>query len=539
MSRRLTSGLLALGVPAALALSGVSTTAVAEPTLEADAYERASVIYFQRCAGCHGTLRQGATGPGLLPEDSKELGQRRLERIIALGTEGGMNNFDGILDEDEIKWISTYLMMEPEEPPEMSIAEMKETWTIHIPHEDLPTSPQHDRNWENFFVTILRDAGLMGIIDGDTYEVVAKVETGYAVHVTKESSDGRFWYTMGRDGRLSKIDLWLDPPQVTADIFIAIDARDVAVSHYGEWQDKYVLGGGYWPPHFVIADAKTLEPLKVVSTRGYNNAGEFVNEARVAAVYNTPKAPTFLVNVKETGQIWQVDYSDLTNLRIDMIDVPQFLHDGFFDATNRYFQIAANFSNYMVFTDTVERKLVGILNTGDIPHPGPGANWIDPECGPVGGTVHLGQGLMTAWGNDPENHPDRAWEICFTVETDGPGLFLRTHPNSPHVWMDQTMHPEPWANQYVQVMNKETRELTNIHVTGDVPAEYDAVATHIEYNRDGTEVWVSSWARGRGHMDKGEIVVYDDKTMKEVARIGGLETPTGKFNVWNRKNHIT
>jgi nitrite reductase (NO-forming) / hydroxylamine reductase len=538
LKKTLTTGLLSLGLPVALAFTGVGTASAQDaPQLAGADLERANLIYFQRCAGCHGTLRKGATGPNLLPETTRDLGQRRLERIIALGTEGGMNNFDGILDEEEITLISSYIQMEPTVPPEMTIADMKERWTVHVKPEDLPTAPQHDRNWENFFVTILRDAGMMGIIDGDTKEVVAKVDTGYAVHVAKESSDGRFWYTQGRDGRLSKIDLWMDPPQVTAEVYIAYDARDVAVSHYGEWKDKYVIGGGYWPPHFVITDADTLEPLKVVSTRGYNTDGEYVHEARVAALYNTPGAPTFLVNVKETGQIWQVDYSDIENLRVEMIESKEFLHDGFFDPTGRYFQIAANFSHHMVFVDTHTRKRVGMLNTGEIPHPGPGANWNDAECGPVAGTTHLGEGRMTAWGNDPEGHPDRAWEICFSVETDGPGLFVRSHPNSPHVWIDQAMHPEADVNQWVMVMNKETRELTPVQVT-DLPSEYDAVAVHMEYNQAGDEVWVSVWARGRGHLEEGEIVVYDDKTLEEKARIKGLETPTGKFNVYNRKNHI-
>jgi nitrite reductase (NO-forming) / hydroxylamine reductase len=532
----ISKGLATMALPLALmAAPGVGLAQNAQ--LQGADFERANTIYFQRCAGCHGTLRGGATGPDLLPETSRELGQRRLERIISLGTEGGMNNFDGILTEEEISLVSTYIQMDPVDPPEMSIADMRERWQVHVAPENLPTSPQHNRNWENFFVTILRDAGQMAIIDGDTKEVVTKVDTGYAVHVAKESSDGRFWYTMGRDGRLSKIDLWMDPPRVTAEVFIAYDARDVAVSHYGEWKDQYVIGGGYWPPHFVITDAKTLEPLRVVSTRGYDTEGNYIHEARVAALYNTPHAPSFLVNVKETGQIWQVDYSDIDNLRVEMIESAEFLHDGFFDTTGRYFQIAANFSNKMVFTDTVTRKRVGMLNTGNIPHPGPGANWIDPECGPVGGTPHLGEGRMTAWGNDPDGNPDRAWEICFSVETDGPGLFIRSHPNSPHVWIDQAMHPEADVNQWVMVMNKQTRELTPLQVT-DKGREADAVAVHMEYNQAGDEVWVSVWARGRGHLEQGEIVVYDDKTLEEKARITGLETPTGKFNVYNRKNHV-
>ncbi|MDR5893750.1 MULTISPECIES: cytochrome D1 domain-containing protein [Halomonas] len=530
--KALSKGIFALSFPlAAMMAGGVQADA---PEMTAEEMDRAGNIYFQRCAGCHGTLRGGATGPGLLPEDTIGMGQRRLESIITLGTEGGMNNFDGILDPEEITLISKYIQQPPEEPPEMSLADIRETWKIIVPEEEWPDSPQHDLNWENFMVTILRDRGAMGIIDGDTKQLVTEAETGYAVHVAKSSSDGRFWYVQGRDGRLSKIDLWMDPPQVTAEVFIGIDARDVAVSKYGEWENKYVIGGGYWPPHFVIADAHTMEPLKVVSTRGYNTKGEYVHEARVAALYDTPMAPSFLVNVKETGMIWQVDYSDLENLRIDKIESAEFLHDGFFDSTGRYFMIAANFSNRMAFVDTVERKLVSLLDTGAIPHPGPGANWVDPECGPVAGTTHLGEGRMSFWGTDPENYPEHAWQICDIVETDGPGLFLRSHPNSPHVWIDQSMHPEADVNQWIQVMNKETRELTPIHVA-DRPAEHDAVALHFEYDQSGEEVWVSIWARGRGHQEDGAIVIFDDKTMEEKARVENLYTPTGKFNVYNRK----
>jgi nitrite reductase (NO-forming) / hydroxylamine reductase len=505
----------------------------AEPALEEAAYQGAKTVYFQRCAGCHGALRVGATGPGLEPDVMRRYGQEYLEEIIALGTAGGMNNFDGILSEEEIRHLAAYIQLEVPTPPEMDMALMKERHHVYVAPEDYPTAPQHGRNWQNFFVTILRDAGQMAVIDGDTKEVVARVDTGYAVHVAKASSDGRFWYTMGRDGKLSKIDLWMEPPQVVADVQIAYDARDVAVSHYGEWRDRYVIGGGYWPPHFVIADAETLEPLRVVSTRGYDTEGRYVNEARVAALYDTPHAPTFVVGVKELGQIWQVDYSDMENLRIDKSANAEFLHDGFFDPTGRYFQLAANARNLMVFHDAETRKLISMLNTGTMPHPGPGANWIDPECGSVGGTVHLGEGRLTAWGNDPDGHPDKAWQTCFSVATQGPGLFLRSHDRSPHVWLDQAMHPERDINQTVQVLDKETRELTPVRVT-TLPAEADAVAVHMEYNQAGDEVWVSVWARAPGHSSAGEIVVFDDATMEVKARITGLDTPTGKFNVYNR-----
>jgi nitrite reductase (NO-forming) / hydroxylamine reductase len=506
------------------------------PTLTEAQFENSKALYFQRCAGCHGALRKGATGKSLEPKKTRKKGQKRLEKIIALGTEKGMNNFDDIFTKEEIKDMATYIQMEPPVPAEMSLSLMKERWKTHIPPEDYPTKPEHSLNWENFFLVILRDEGKIGIIDGDTKDVVTKVDTGYAIHVLKESSDGRFWFTQGRDGKMSKIDLWMDPPKVVADVQVAYDARDVAVSHYGEWKDKYVIGGAYWPPHFVILDAKTMEPLKVVSTRGVNVDGEYVNEARVAAIYNTPHAPTWIVAVKELGQLWQVDYSDIDNLRIEQINSHKFLHDGFFDPTQRYFQIAANASNRMEIMDSVERKFVASIETGKKPHPGPGANWNDPKCGPVAGTTHLGEGKITVWGNDPKDHADNAWKICYSIETDGPGLFIRTHPKSDYVWADQTKHPEPEVQQSVVVFDKKTREVVKYIRVTEYPK---AVAVHQEFNKDGTEVWVSVWARGKGDRSKGEIVIYDAKTLEEKARIKGLETPTGKFNVYNRVHHVT
>ncbi|MCP4994871.1 MAG: nitrite reductase [Gammaproteobacteria bacterium] len=541
--KKLNFGLSALGMAIGLAASGVAfNVSAAEPTLSEADFEKAKTLYFQRCAGCHGVLRKGATGKSLEPKATKKLGQARLEKILTYGTEGGMNNFDDIFSKDEIAMVATYIQMEPPVPPEMSLALMQSRTKVYVDAKDYPSKPMHGRNWENFFVVIERDSGQVAIVDGDKHEIVAHLDAGYAVHVIKATehhakdhakNPGRFWYSIGRDGKLNKFDLWQTPDKMlVAETQIAYDARDVAVSGDG----KYVIAGGYWPGHFVIVEADTMKPIKVVSTRGINVDGEFVNESRVAAIYTTPNESTFLVSAKELGQMWQVDYTDLDNLRIDMIDSAKYLHDGFFDPSGRYFQIAANASNKMVIVDTKERKLEAMIDVDKKPHPGPGANWMDPKCGPVAGTTHLGVGKVTVWGNDPAGHKDQAWKICYEVETDGAGVFIRTHPKSDYYWADQTKHPEPEVQQSVQVISKKTREIVK---TIRVTEEPGKAAVHMEFNKDGTEVWVSVWNRKDNKNPTGEIVIYDAKTLKEKKRIKGLTTPTGKFNVFNRTNHVT
>jgi nitrite reductase (NO-forming)/hydroxylamine reductase len=63
-------------------------------------------------------------------------------------------------------------------------------------------------------------------------------------------------------------------------------------------------------------------------------------------------------------------------------------------------------------------------------------------------------------------------------------------------------------------------------------------AVHFEYNEDGTEVWVSLWGDAAKEGETGEIVIYDDATLEEKARIKNLVTPTGKFNVHNTVNDV-
>ena len=78
------------------------------------------------------------------------------------------------------------------------------------------------------------------------------------------------------------------------------------------WEDKYAIAGAaYWPPQYVIMDGATLEPLKVVSTRGMvYDTQEYHPEPRVAAIVASHYHPEFVVNVKETGHILMVNYED-------------------------------------------------------------------------------------------------------------------------------------------------------------------------------------------------------------------------------------
>lgn len=500
--------------------------------------KKADWLYFDRCTGCHGILRKGATGPSLLPEKMSKVPTAALAKIIYDGTDRGMPGWgeDGVITKEEAELLAKYIQLPVSAPPEMSLAKMKKTWEVLVPVNQRPTKVEHGRNLENFVSVILRDVSKVAIIDGDTKEVVSVQDTGFAVHTLRYSFTGRYLYTIARDGIATMIDLWSDPIKTVAKVRVCHEGRSVDSSKYkgpkGDFLDKLAIVGCYWPPSFVILDGQTLEPLKIVNTRGYTyDTNEYHPEVRVASIVASRFDPLWIVTAKESGKVLLVDYSDLEALKITTIDTERFLHDGGWDATGRYFIVAANMRNSLVVVDAKEHRLEAIVKTGNKPHPGRGANLIDPKYGPVFATPHIGEALVTLIGTDPDGAYKRyAWKVVRKLKPAGSGgLFIKTHPRSKHLWVD---HPKGKGGSHRQIS---VFDITNLDAPPTVLTPTDrGRVVHFEYNKAGDEVWVSIWDK------KGEIVVYDDRTLRVKTRITDprLSTPTGKFNLYNTVHDV-
>ncbi len=533
------------GTPSAIPADETRQLQSAEgPELTEEQYASATQLYFERCAGCHGVLRKGATGKPLTPDITRARGTEYLKALITYGSPAGMPNWgtSGELSEEQVDIMARFLQQEPPSPPEFGLEDMKATWKVLIAPEDRPKKPNHDRNIENFFSVTLRDSGQVAIIDGDTKEIVSILPTGYAVHISRLSASGRYVYTIGRDAKVDMIDLWMNPPQIVAELKVGLEARSVETSKYKGYEDRYAIAGSYWPPQYVIMDGDTLEPIKVVSTRGMTvDTQEYHPEPRVAAIVASHEHPEFIVNVKETGHILLVNYSDIDNLTVTDIGAARFLHDGGWDRSKRYFLTAANQSDKIAVVDSRERDLEALVDVDKIPHPGRGANLDDPEYGPVWVTSALGNDKVTFLGTDPDGHPDHAWKVVRVLHGQGGGsLFVKSHPESKNLWVDSPLNPDESISQSVAVFD-----------IGNLEAGYEVLpiaewadlgpgpkrVVQPEFNRAGDEVWFSVWS---GQQEESAIVVVDDKTRKLKHVIKGPEiiTPTGKFNVYNTMEDV-
>lgn len=515
------------------------------PKMTEPEFSKAREIYFERCAGCHGVLRKGATGKPLTPDITVAKGTDYLKVFIKYGSPAGMPNWgtSGVLNDQEVDLMARYVQQTPPAPPEFGMQEMMSTWKVLVPVDKRPTKKENDLNLTNLFSVTLRDAGQIALIDGDSKKIIDTYNTGYAVHISRMSASGRYLYVIGRDAKVDLIDLWMKKPQIVAEIKVGMEARSVETSKFKGYEDKYAIAGDYWPPQFVIMDGDTLKPLKIVSTSGMTvDKQEFLRESRVAAIVASHYHPEFVVNVKETGKVYMVNYSNLNDLKITMIDAARFLHDGGFESTQRYFLAAANASNKIAVIDTKDDKLTTLVDVGKTPHPGRGANFIDKKYGPVWATSDLGDGGISLIGTDPVKHKQNAWKVVRTLEGQGGGsLFIKTNPKSKHLWVDSPLNPDAAKSQSIAVFDIDNLEkgykVLPIAQWAGLNDDGAKRVVQPEYNKAGDEVWFSVWSAKN---KESAIVVVDDKTLKLKAVIKDkrIVTPTGKFNVNNTQHDV-
>jgi nitrite reductase (NO-forming)/hydroxylamine reductase len=516
----------------------------APPMTQAE-FERARQVYFERCAGCHGVLRKGATGKALTPDITQGKGTDYLKVFIAYGSPAGMPNWltSGEMDEKTVDLMARYIQHDAPTPPEFGMEQMKATWKVIVPPAQRPKKKMNGYNIANIFSTTLRDTGEVALIDGDTKQIINIVKTGYAVHISRLSASGRYLFVIGRDAKINMIDLWMEKPDNVAEIRVGLEARSVETSKYKGFEDKYAIAGSYWPPQYVIMNGDTLEPLKVVGTRGMTvDKQEYHPEPRVASIVGSHFKPEFVVNVKETGQTLLVDYSNIDALKVTTIGTARFLHDGGLDSTKRYFMVAANQSNKIAAVDLKEGKLTALVDVGKIPHPGRGANLVHPKFGPVWATGHLGDETISLIGTDPVRHKQYAFKEVAKLKGPGGGaLFIKSHPKSSHLYSDAPLNPDPKVSQSVVVYDIRNLDkgytVLPIAEWADIKDDGAKRVVQPEFNQAGDEVWFAVWSAKN---KQSALVIVDDRTLKLKAVIKDprLITPTGHFNVYNTQKDV-
>jgi len=365
----------------------------------------------------------------------------------------------------------------------------------------------------------------VSVLDGDTFRVLDRFPTPFAVHGgPKFTPDGRYVFIMSRDGWVQKYDIWSlsEAGRVRA----GLNSRNIAISRDGRW----LAVANYLPMTLTILSTHDLSVKKVMPV-----AGKGGTPSRVSAVYQVPPRDSFILALKDVPEIWEVAtspdggpfyegfvHSHETGMKEALaaseglfarrrIKLNAPLDDFFFTDDYRNLMGAARHSGRGVVVNLNVGREIAELPLPGMPHLGAGTSW-ERDGRRVVAIPHLEEGRISVIDT-------RDWTLVKTIETGGPGFFLRSHENTRYLWTGVFFGPNHDA---MHLIDKQTLEI--VRTLRPVPG---ATVAHTEFTRDGSHALVSVWE------DDGAVIVYDAETRAEVTRLP-MRKPSGKYNVFNK-----
>ena len=488
----------------------------------------AKALYQQHCAVCHGEQRTGAMGPALLPESLVRIRPAEVLEVITHGRVATqMPGFAQQLSTAELAALAAFVRTPVLPTPRWSDEDIRASRVFHPAPAGEPAKPRWTADPMNLFVVVEGGDHHISLLDGDTFEVITRFASRFALHGgPKFTPDGRYVFFGSRDGWITKYDLWR--LRVVAEVRAGLNMRNVAVSGDGQW----VMAANYLPHSLALFDADlNLRQTYAAATLDGKST------SRVSAVYDATPRNSFVVALKDIPELWEISYDPqaapiydglvhdykmgeaiakpgFLGVRRTPLDEP--LDDFFFDQSYRHALGATRpktgdgAATAQVVNLDVRRKIADL---------------------PIAGMPHLGSGITFAWnGSTVLASPNlkggaidvidmKTWKPVATVPTPGPGFFMRSHENTRYAWTDSMMSPT--ARDTMTIIDKTTLQpVATVKEPGKTLA-------HIEFTKDGRYALASVW-----EMD-GALIVYDAATFREVKRLP-MSKPVGKYNVWNK-----
>ncbi len=460
-------------------------------------------LYAEHCVSCHGESRLGGTGPALIPQTLKRMRGPNLEKVISNGRVATqMPGFAEVLDQNDIIELAAYLKTPLGFVPDWTPEQIAETLWMdpdYVPAD----APVFDADPMNITLAVETGDHHVSVLNGDTFEVLDRFETPFTVHGgPKFSPDGRYVFIASRDGWVQKYDIW--SLHQVGRVRAGLNSRNIAMSKDG----KHLAVANYLPMTLTLLSTADLTVEKVMPV--VSDDGE---TSRVSAVYQAPQRDSFILALKDAPEIWEVNTNPSSTKLFERrrINTSEPLDDFFF--TDDYTNLigAARDGARGVVVDLDAGNEIAELPLPGMPHLGSGISW-ELDGRRIMATPHLKEGKLSIIDTDD-------WSILKTIETEGPGFFLRSHENSPFFWSDVFFGPN---KDVMHVIDKTSLEI--VKTMRPVPG---ATVAHVEFTRDGKHALVSVWEQD------GAVIVYDAATLEEIRRLP-MRKPSGKYNVWNK-----
>ncbi len=432
-------------------------------------------VYRRYCATCHHPQRLGHTAPPLIPETLGKTDAAALAGTIRNGLPAtAMPSFKTMLRDEEINAVANYLLT-PASTIGWSLEDIANSRKIFslLPVTKLKADPS------NIILVVERGTGKIVLLDGDTLAKAGEFLAGAVHGGPKFTGSFDAVFSIARDGVMVRYDTRRLARAAWAKV--AVSSRGTAVTPDG----NVVAVMNLLPQELLFLDG-TLAPLKKIPLAN-----------RPGGLYWHAGKKAFICSFRDAPELW---FIDPVTLAVETVPLPVPFED-FAMHKNLVFGSKRGVPGIHVF-DLNRREVIATLPADGMPHLASAAFYKDG--GLFVAVNFIDKPLVSVYRLD-------TYAKAGDVPLPSPGYFIRTHGNTPYLWIDT-------AGDTLVLAEK--RNLGNTRMLTPSAGKR---AMHVEFTKDGHNALVSVTETD------GEVAVYDAVSLQKVRRLP-FNKPMGKYN---------
>ncbi len=439
-------------------------------------------LYGKYCASCHGMQREGISAPPLLPTFIRKIPDKRIHSIIKNSlSQTLMPKFD-FLNDSQIDAITKYLRT-PAKNLTWDIKDIEKSYKkFNFPKKNLGI-----KDIENVTLVVERGANKVWIMEDE--KILDKFDFVNVHGGLKYTMDGKNFYVPTRDGWIGHYSL--EEGRLKDKVRACINLRNVSLSR----DDKYLFATCLLPESVVILDPQTLKVVKREKVDG-----------KISALYELYSKDEAIFTFRNKPKFVKVDTK---TLKFTYKDLKEPIEDFFIDPFEEYIigttRRGKNLSVYEIdsLKKVFEDKIEGM------PHLFSATYWYK-EGKFYFATPHLRKPFVTVWQMYD-------WKLIKKIDIGGDGFFVKTHPASKYLWIDN-------GTDKLILVDKDDYKMKEF-----IPKKGKRYI-HTEFSGDGKYSYLSIYE------SDGDLMVYQTDTMK-LLKDYPANVPVGKYNFIN-KNRI-
>ena len=439
--------------------------------------------YNKYCASCHHPQKIGITAPPLLPMTLSKYTDEELTKIIKNGLSSTQMPSFGNLKDEEIKSIIRFLREDI--PINWSIKEIRSSLTLN---NNIQKKVLNIKNIKNITFVVERGHNKIWIMENE--DILDAFDFSNVHGGIKYTLDGKNFYIPSRDGWIGyyKINNKKEGYYV-GKIRACINLRNISLSKNG----NYLIVSCLLPQTLEILNAKTLEPIKEIQLDG-----------KISAIYELYKSDKAIFTFRDKPIIGILNTKDLS---INYIKAEEPIEDFFIDPFDKFLIGTSRKDKKLVVYELEKFKLVFEDKMDSMPHLFSAAFWYKNGKFYFA-TPHIGKPYISIWQMYD-------WKFIKNVEIGSPGFFVKTHPSTDYLWVDN-------GSDAVVLINK--NDFSEKFMTIVKGKKF----THTEFNGNGNIAYLSIYD------NDGYLILYDTKKLQEIKRYPA-SYPVGKYNFVNKE----